>query len=279
MKKIKKINVLHLFEMAAGPSIQTYFYKKFGYGESWVLSKNRKHSVVDYYEIIEKFPKIRDVIINALRRCDDSVDIVFIHGSEFAVPIFKIFTKKKVILQYHGSDINMKSRSKNPFRIICRSMSDAIIYNQKSHLKNIITIGHVKKEYHPNAVDTDLFKPSNVIKNGCVGLVSDNLNREDTLKTLKNFENITIIDKNENEISYENMPEFLNQYYTFIDYKKTNFGMELTALSRTALEALACGCKVYHNNQIIDELPNEHKPEIVIKKLYLLFDSILEGRD
>jgi len=274
----RKINVLHLFEMAAGPSIQTYFYKKFGYGESWVLSKNRKHTVVDYYNIIEKFPKIRNVIISALKRCNDNVDIVFIHGSEFAVPIFKILTRKKVILQYHGSDINLSNRSRNPFRILCRSMADAIIYNQKSHLKKIITIKNVRKEYHPNAVDTDLFRPMDISRKGKLALLSDNLNRKKTLKELEKFNDVTFLDKNEKIIPYEDMPKLFNQYETFIDYKVTDFGLILEALSRSALEALACGCKVFHDGKYIEKLPDEHKPKIVIEKLYKLFLEVLDGK-
>ena len=158
-------------------------------------------------------------------------------------------------------------------------MADAIIYNQKSHLKNIFTIRNVKKEYHPNAVDTDLFQPLDVTRNGCMGIISNHLDLHETLKILKKFDDITIIDKSKNLTSYEKMPELLNKYKMFIDYKKTNFGLELKALSRTALEALACGCSVYHDKQIIDKLPEEHKPEIVIKKLYSLFHSILEDKD
>ena len=276
----KKINVLHLFEMAAGPSIQTYFYKKFGYGKSWILSKDRKHPVVDFYGEVEKFPKIRDVIIEGLKRCKkNDIDIVFIHGSEFAVPIFKIFTRKKVILQYHGSDINLPSRSKNIFRILFRSMSDAIIYNQKEHLKNIITIKEVRKEYHPNTVDTDHFYPLHKKRKGSLTIISNNLNKEKTLEGLKEFSDLKIIDKQEKKIPYEEMPNLLNQYETYVDYKVTDFGMLLKALSRTALEALACGCKVYHDGKIISELPLEHKPEIVIKKLYTLLYFVLTGEE
>jgi len=276
--KIRKINVLHLFEMAAGPSIQTYFYKKFGYGESWVLSREKSHPVVDFYGVVEKFPHIRDVIFEGLKRCKNDIDIVFIHGSEFAVPIFKILTRKKVILQYHGSDINLPSRSKNIFRILFRSMADAIIYNQKEQLDKIITIRNVRKEYQPNAVDTDHFNSLNKNRKGSLALISDNLNREKTLKGLKEFSDLTIIDKQEKVFSYEEMPNILNQYETFVDYKVTDYGMLLKALSRSALEALACGCKVYHDERFIDKLPIEHQPEVVIKKLYSLFYYVLTGK-
>ncbi len=71
------------------------------------------------------------------------------------------------------------------------------------------------------------------------------------------------------------MPDLLNQYEKYIDYKVTNFGLELKALSRTALEALACGCDVYHDGKIIESLPQEHMPEVVMKKLYSLFLNVI----
>lgn len=278
--KIRKINVLHLFEMAAGPSIQSHFYKKLGYGKSWVLSSDRINRVVDFYKEIEKFPRVRDVIREGLRRCKkDDIDIVFIHGSEFAVPIFKILTRKKVVLQYHGSDINHPARSKNIFRIIFRSMADAIIYNQKKMYDNVITIKNVRKEFHLNAVDTELFHPLNDDKKGKLAFISDNLDRPKTLKGLENFQDITIIDKKIQVIPYEEMPKILNKYETFIDYKVADYGLLLEEMSRTALEALACGCKVYHNEKIIEKLPEEHKPENVMKKLYSLFYLVLTGKE
>jgi len=273
---LRKINVLHLFEMAAGPSIQSHFYKKFGYGKSWVLSKYISKSLIGFYCEVENFPRVRHAILAGLKRCkNDEVDIVFIHGTEFAVPIFKILTRKKIILQYHGSDINLPGRSHNLLRIICRSMANAIIYNQKSHLDKIITIRKIRKEYHPNAVDTEHFKPQNKNRNGSLTFISSNLNREKTMEELKKIPDLTIIDSNKQKFSYEEMPDLLNQYEKYIDYKVTDFGLVLKALSRTALEALACGCKVYHDEKIIEQLPEEHKPEIVMKKLYSLFLDIL----
>ena len=78
-------------------------------------------------------------------------------------------------------------------------------------------------------------------------------------------------------IPYEDMVDLFNKYELFLDYKVTDFGMVLGAMSRSALEALACGCKVYHDGKVIEKLPDEHKPEVVIKKLYSLFYYILNG--
>lgn len=273
----KKINVLHILDMVGGSSIQSHFYKKFGYGDSWVLSSKNSHPVIKHYGEVEKFPRVRDVIWEGLKRARSSkVDIVFVHGSEMLVPIFKIFSNKKVILQYHGSDVNDPRRSKNLFRIIARSMADAIIYNQKAHLQRIITIKNVKKVYHVNAVDTELFVPKNNKKVGSVAFISGNLDKNATKKLLSKFEGIEIIDTENAKIPYEDIPDILNKYEMLVDLKITDYGLLVPTLSKLALQALACGCKVYtFEDEIKEKLPERHKPEIVMKKLYDLFFHVL----
>lgn len=264
--------------MVGGSSIQSHFYKKFGYGNSWVLSSKDSHPVISHYKEVEKFPRVRDVILEGIRRARNSkVDIIFIHGSEMLVPFFKIFSNKKIILQYHGSDINDPKRSKNIFRIIARSMADVIIYNQKAHLEKIITIKNVKKVYHVNAVDTDLFFPKNNKKTGNVAFISGNLNKEATKKLLSKFEDIDIIDTRNAKIPYKEIPDILNQYEMLVDLKITDYGLLVPTLSKLALQALACGCKAYtFEDEIKDKLPDRHKPEIVMKKLYDLFVETLQ---
>jgi len=133
-----QINILHLLDMAGGSSIQSHFYEKFGYGKSWVLyhKKPKINAVVEYYKEAKPFPTVRSIVKEALRRCKvDDIDIIWVHQAEILVPIFKLLTKKKVVLSYQGSDINESRRSKNPIRILCRIFPDLIIYNQKAHLK------------------------------------------------------------------------------------------------------------------------------------------------
>ena len=273
----KKINVLHILDMVGGSSIQSHFYKKFGYGNSWVLSSKDSHPVIKHYGEVEKLPRVRDVIWEGLKRArSPDVDLVFVHGSEMLVPFFKIFSNKKVILQYHGSDVNDPKRSKNIFRIFARSMADAIIYNQKAHLKRIITIKNVKKTYHVNAVDTDLFVSTNDNKKGSVAFISGNLDKEATKKLLKKFDGIDIIDTENAKIPYEEIPEILNKYEMLVDLKITDYGLLVPTLSKLALQALSCGCKVYtFENEVKEKLPDRHKPEIVMKKLYDLFSEVI----
>lgn len=277
-----QINVLHLFEMIGGSSIQSHFWKKFLLGKSHLLihEKPQKNTVIEYYKEAETLPRFRDVVKEGLKRCKNGdVDIVWIHQTEIVVPIFKLLTNKKVVLSYQGSDVNEPRRSKNPIRILCRSMADLIIYNQKDHLKKIITIRNVRKEYVVNAVDTDLFYPKDKPKKGTLAFISDNLDRKKTLELLKKFEDLTIIDRNDGVIPYNEMPKILNKYELMVDLKVTTFGLLVPTLSKIALQSLACGLKVYtFQNEMKVGLPDRHKPENVMKKLHQLFCEILDNQ-
>jgi len=279
-KEIRKINVLHILDMIGGSSIQSHFYNKCGYGQSVVLyhkKPSKKNAVVDFYNKAIPFPYVRSIVLEGLRMCrSDEIDIIHLHQAEILVPIFKLLTNKKIVLQYQGSDILDPKRSRNIFRIIFRSMADTIIYNQKAHLKKIITIRKLPKEYHVNAVDTDHFKPQNKPKKGILAFISDNLNKKATLKLLEKFEDIKIIDRGKDPISHEGMPNILNKYEMFVDLKITTYNLLVPTLSMLALQSLACGCKVYtFEKEVKEELPERHKPEVVMKKLYDLYYKVL----
>lgn len=282
LNSVRKINVLHLTDMTGGSSIQSHFWKKFGYGKSWVFyhKKPKINSVVEFYQEAEPFLTIRSIVKEALRRCkNDNIDIVWVHQAEILVPIFKLFTKKKVVLSYQGSDINEPGRSKNPIRILCRSLADLIIYNQKAHLKKIITMKKIPKEYVVNAVDTDLFYPRDTPKKGTVAFISDNLNRKETMKLLEKFKNLTVIERNSGVIPYKKMPEILSKYEMMVDLKVTTYGLLVPTLSKIALQSLACGLKAYtFENEIKTKLPESHKPEIVMKKLHNLFRDLMDEK-
>jgi len=279
-KDVKRpINVLHILDMAGGSSIQSHFYKKLGFGKSWVLYHKKPHPVIDYYNEVEEFLRFRNVIWEGLKRSRKSeVDIILIHGGEILVPIFKLFSRKKIVLQYHGSDVNEPKRSRNIFRIIARSMADTIIYNQKAHKEKIITIKKVPMQYHVNAVDTELFSKKKIIKKGNLAFLSSNLNNKKTMKLLEDFNDLTIIDTQKNgRIPYGKLSDVLNKYKMFIDLKITTYDLLVPTLSMLALQSLACGCKVYtFEKEIKEGLPERHKPEIAIKKLFDLFQSLLE---
>ena len=72
------------------------------------------------------------------------------------------------------------------------------------------------------------------------------------------------------DIEYKEMPLILNSIKIFHDRKT------IKSLSKTALEALACGCKVidFNGNQHII-FPEKHRADNVAFKLYQIYKGVL----
>jgi len=78
----------------------------------------------------------------------------------------------------------------------------------------------------------------------------------------------------ESTVPYKDMPELLNQFEYFIEQHISPI------LSKTALEALACGCKVVNlANQILEGLPEQHKVENVVDKLLEIYLDVTHQHD
>ena len=269
------INVLHVLDIAGVPSILSHFHTKYGYGNSDIVfhkKNNFSYNISTFYGG-KLFKKFRDLIIYVLLK-SKNYDVIHIHGAETLVPIFKI-TGKKIVLHYHGSDINQKERSLNKKRIFCRSLADLIIYNGKNMEKNIITFRNVPKKFLPNPIDTEHFHPRKNTRSHNLSFISDNLDKEETVKSIETFGKTEIIDLDKQQILYSCMPDFLSKFETYVDIKIMPWGYTLPDLSTTALQALSCGCNVYHNGIFLKIFPNEHNPTHTLKQLNSFYREFL----
>ena len=268
------VSVLHVLDIAGVSSILAFYYNKLiDNSEINYHSKNSVSKTISEFYVGKKYKKFRDLLIDSFFH-SFKFDIIHIHGAEILVPLFKI-TGKKVVLHYHGSDINQEYRSKSKWRILCRSMSDLIIFNGIEMEKQIITIRNVPKKYLSNPVDTNHFNSKNQKKNGRVSVVSSNLDKEKTIESIQKFGKTEIINLDNLQIPYRFMPNILSKYDTYVDIKIMPWGQELVDLSTTALQALACGLKVIHHGKEIKDLPKEHEPEKVIEKLNQYYREII----
>jgi len=78
---------------------------------------------------------------------------------------------------------------------------------------------------------------------------------------------LTILDRLKNPIKYIKFGETLSRHEYYVDIKRSK-GKILDALSKTGLEALACGLKVVRwDGEIVQALPEEHRPENVVSHL------------
>ena len=239
-------------------------------GNSFYVKKNSLSSRLNEYYGGKSFPNMKKLIINAIFH-RKKYQIIHIHGSELLVPIFKLFNKK-VVLHYHGSDINIIGRNNNPFRIICRSLA-GIILIADPHMKPK-TIGEKQIISLPNLIDTNSFTNIHTLKNDkALCIVSRNLD----ITKIKKFnsvinKNITYYDLTEQGIiDIRDMPKFLAQYEYYIDNKITDFGKYLDAFSTVGLQALSLGLTVIHNGQEFNQFPIEHNPAAILTKLEKIY--------
>jgi len=272
------IKVLHLLEIGGSVSIMSHFFNKLQAGKSHYiyLKKNKISSTVSRYYDGQSFDRFILLIISSFFK-SFSYDIIHIHSEELLIPLFKL-TGKKIALHYHGSDIRESNRSKKRIRSWCRDRADVIFYNGENMLDRIVTKKNIKKIYLPNPIDTDLFKSNIEKKHGNLILVSSNLDKEKTISEAKKLGPLDIIDLDIQQIPYYFMPKLLSKYEFYSDIKIMPYDPNIKHnLSNTALQALSCGCKVFHNGKEISKFPDQSKPETVVKNLLKTYEEILKN--
>lgn len=201
--------------------------------------------------------------------------IIHINSVYKIAKIIKIlFPWKKVVIHFHGTEIRRRWHEMKIFW----EHADIILVSTPDLLEG----APKKAKYLPNMVDTDIFKPnlknripnsalfvfiqrSELTEKGALCSSTENLNWAKKISKDMNLE-LTILYRDEKPIPYNELPEYLNRFEYFIDRK------QFLSLSKMALEALACGLKVIRwDNKVIEGLPEQHKPEKVVKILEKIY--------
>jgi glycosyltransferase involved in cell wall biosynthesis len=230
-------------------------------------------------------------------------DILHIHGGiDILLKLRQKFGRsKKIILHYHGTDIRGLRKQKLPHRsqlsdlaiksiIMYRRLRDKVLSRKQVHAeaqkmadKVIVStpdlLQLVAKGVHlPNPIDTDHFKPDPK-KNGLKEALTIDTEVTDIQWALDYCKrnnivlDIEVYDRMKNPIMYNAMPDFLRRYKIYIDIRYVN-KTTLQNLSKTALEALACGLKVLdYQLQYHQGLPREHNPTNVISHLSTIYSK------
>jgi len=256
---VKLLKVLHIWNTAGvGSIIARHMDKTFG-TQSWVITIGRsdKFGLTTYGECWDCGAKIFTLkaLLISIR-----YDLLHIHSFDRMVPLLKIvYPKKPVVLHYHGTDIRDRWSQRRRYW----SKSDLVIVSTPDLLDG----APERVIYLPNPVDTKYFKPSGQRTIGTALYFIKHHRREDVhwpreVAAHHHLE-LTI---SEREIPYSKLCEFLNEFEFYIDRKY------IESLSKTALEALACGLKVIAwNEKVVEGLPEEHTPEKVVEKLWNLY--------
>jgi hypothetical protein len=238
----------------------------------WLRRKDHSCSVIirKGYDTLGFFDFYKEQVIDLEGRDFDYVavgmaaeyDIIHVNSDfRLAKRLKTAYPDKKVVLEYHGSDARGNHKHiREPYEIgldkILVSTVDLYDYVYGA-------------EWLPNPVDIEHFKVSEH-KPGALQIKTKN-----QVMALDTPFSLDIIFRDSNPIMYKDMPKLLENYHMYIDIKNyADVGL-LKPLSKTALEALATGMKVYNSDRLIVQgLPSRHHPDSVTDKLLEIYNIL-----
>ncbi len=264
---MKETSVLHIWNVAGVSSILAKYQNRLFGWKTWVIMRKEfDQFITTVYGELCSCGRARFYLKSIL--ASRLYNIIHIHYIDKILPwLRRIYRRKCLVMHYHGSDIRGKWELKRRLW----SKADLVIVSTQDLFTEAPSSERNKKIFHlPNPVDTELFKPMPNLRRKGKALFIYSSRRPKLRESLEwakkiakqNSLSLEILDIDRNPIRYIDMPRLLNRYEYFIDH------CYVPALSKTALEALACGLKVIRwDGRVIEGLPEQHKPENVVKKL------------
>ena len=201
--------------------------------------------------------------------------IIHVHSLYKVIPeLRKRYREKKLVLHYHGSEV--RRDLKDSVQQQAEEACDSII----GSTKDLERYAGTNMIYIPNPVDTDHFKPERLpsnLENKAFTFETTGADIGWVLQQLKDNNidiNVEVLDRQRTPIQYSEMPSALVRYSVYVDLKFIGNTL-LEALSKTALECLACGLRVLdHRLQYIYGLPEENRPEQVSNQVLGIYATI-----
>ncbi len=264
------MRVLHVLNTAGVASVLAKYQAKILGWKTWVIARKRydPFGLTIYGEAVGDSKYWFALRVMVLAR---KYSLIHVHDFDRIVPVLKkLYSKKPVVLHYHGTKIRGQWNRRRKYW----SKADALIVATPDLLQG--APDHAV--YLPNPVDTELFRPLPHIDKeaGTALFIYDNTPKfQASLKWAQQVAErlklrLVVHHRALNPIPYPKLPEFRNRFEYFIDHSW------VPALSKTALEALACGLKVIKwNGEIIENLPPEHKPEFVVRQVKKIYESLI----
>lgn len=234
----------------------------------------------------------------------NSADILHIHSRSDMVFKFreKYGNSKKIILQYHGTDIRGIKKQKLPHRsklsdlavrgiFTYRRVRDSILIKKRIHSKAqrladavIVSTPDLlplvsNAIFLPNPIDTDHFTPDKISSpkvetQQALTMNTEAIDIQMTLSYCKKNNvslDIEVYNRMRDPIMYGDMPAFLKKYEVYVDVRFVD-GKILENLSKTALEALACGLDaIDYKLHRRHGLPEEYNPMNVTSRLETIY--------
>jgi hypothetical protein len=299
------MHILHVWDQAGvAYTIAKYQQQLQGHEAKVIMIANyNKYGISEFYKQYILNTALEEFTEKCIEEAK-SADIIHIHSRiDILIKLRQKFgNSKKIILHYHGTDIRGLKKQKLPHRsqlsdlairsiMMYRRIRDKVLFRKQMHIKaqrmadTVIVstpdlLHIVAKSIHlPNPVDTDHFKPDSISKNEQKEALTIDTEVTDIQWALDYCKrhnislNIEVYNRIKNPIIYKDMPEFLRRYNTYVDIRYVNKTI-LQNLSKTALEALACGLKVLdYQLKYRQGLPREHDPINVISRLSNIYSQ------
>lgn len=299
------MRVLHIGDQAGVAFILAKYQRLQGMESKVVkFSRRDKFGIDIFYKDYMVFVPEESMIENLSSEITRS-EVVHIHSKEDILFMLrrKFGKSKKFIMHYHGTDLRGISRQKLPHRswlsdqavksiyayratrdklflsrerrkLKAQEQADAVIVSTPDLLE-LCSSDYV--HYLPNPVDTDHFNADKAAENGKKIALTIDSEATDIQQAINycirnNIElEIEIYDRTQRPIAYSEMPNFLKKYKMYVDIRYVDNRM-LENLSKTALEALACGLSVLdYKLGFRSGLPSEHDPINVVKNLSKIY--------
>ena len=291
--------MLHIWDQAGVAFILAKFQQMNGNESKVIRVKNAdKYGIDEFYKEYGLFVTTEELVYKSIEEARRA-DVIHIHSlPEMVINIRNTYGESKVIiLHYHGTDIRgfsgdnsrvfslrniLKPKNivgkirKRRLHIKAQRLADRVIVSTPDLIR--LVKGSI---FLPNPIDTDHFNKKMIKeRSGDVyeGVLvnSEVTNVELAMNYCRHKKinlNINIYDRTKNPIYYKDVPNFLKKYDVYIDLRFVDRKL-LKNLSKTALEALACGLRVLNYNlEFVDNLPSEHCPTNVVTLLSSIYSN------
>ncbi len=297
------MRILHIWDQAGVAFVLAKYQRSQGHDSKAIMVREYdKYGIGKFYDQYAIDATLQDFGQKSLDEAH-SADILHVHSRSDMVFKFReeFRNSKRIILQYHGTDIRGIKKQKLPHRskvsdlavrgiFTYRRVRDVILFKKRIHSKAqgladavIVSTPDLlplvsKAIYLPNPIDTDHFSPnkssSRPERAQALTMDTEATDIQLTLSYCKRHNvklDIDVYNRIRDPIMYGEMPAFLKKYGLYIDVRYVD-GKILENLSKTALEALACGLDVldYKLNHR-HGLPEEYNPVNVTSRLETIY--------
>lgn len=299
------MHILHVWDQAGVAYTLAKYQQQLQGHEAKVImiGDHNKYGLIEFYKQYILNVALEEFTEKCIEKAK-SADIIHIHSRiDILLKLRKKFGRsKKIILHYHGTDIRGLKKQKLPHRsqisdlairsiMMYRGLRDKVLFRKRMHINAqrmadtvIVSTPDLlqlvaKGIYLSNPVDTDHFKPDSLLKNEQKEALTIDTEVTDiqwALDYCKMYNislNIEVYNRIKAPIIYKDMPDFLRRYKIYVDIRYVDKTI-LQNLSKTALEALACGLKVLdYQLKYRQGLPQEHDPINVISRLSTIYSQ------